>query len=159
MWAIAIIVGILIAYFILKFSGPTKTTSYIPGISYYMSELKLTGSPLEEEDSLVGVGLATRAKPSVMDSTSLSPAEMVIMGSRGSPMMEDEAVMEEAEDMMEEDEAVMEEDEDMMEEAEDMMEDDEAVMEEDEDMMEEDEDMMVDEAVMEEDEAVMEEED
>ena len=93
MWPIAIIVGILIAYFILKFTGPTKTTSYIPGISYYMSELKLTGSPLAEDDALVGAGLATRVKPSVMDSTSLSSAEMVIMSSRGSPMMDDEAMM------------------------------------------------------------------
>ena len=90
MWPIAIIVGILIAYFILKFTGPTKTTEYI---SYYKSAPKAKGSPLEEEDALVGAGLATRVQPSVMDSASLSPAEMVIMGSRGSPMMEDEAAM------------------------------------------------------------------
>ena len=90
MWPIAIIVGILIAYFILKFFGPTKTTEYI---SYYKSEPKAKGSPLEEEAALVGAGLATRVKPSVMDSTSLSSAEMVIMSSRGSPMMDDEAMM------------------------------------------------------------------
>ena len=84
MWPIAIIVGILIAYFILKFTGPTKTTTYI---SYYKSEPKAKGSPLEEEDALVGAGLATRMKPSVMDSTSLSPAEMVIMSPAPAPMM------------------------------------------------------------------------
>ena len=96
MWPLTIVVGFLIAYFILKFVVPAKTTTYI---SYYMSELKLTGSPLEEEDSLVGAGsplvedslvgagLATRTKPSVMDSASLSPAEMVIMDPSPSPMM------------------------------------------------------------------------
>ena len=89
MWPLTIIVGILIAYFILKFTKPMQTTSYIPTISYYTA----TGSPLAEDDALIGVGLATRLEPSVMDSTSLSPAEMVIMGSRGSPMMEDEAMM------------------------------------------------------------------
>ena len=84
MWPIAIIVGMLIAYFILKFTGPTKTTTYI---SYYKSEPKAKGSPLAEEDSLVGAGLATRMKPSVMDSMSLSPAEMVIMSPAPAPMM------------------------------------------------------------------------
>ena len=115
MWAIAIIVGILIAYFILKFTGPTKTTTYI---SYYKSEPKAKGSPLaeedalvgaasplEEEDALIGAGLATRTKPSVMDSASLSPAEMVIMGSRGSPMIEDEYMM--ADEAMMEDYSAM----------------------------------------------------
>lgn len=80
MWPLTIIVGILIAYFILKFTGPTKT------IAYYKSEPKVASSPLEEEDALIGAGLATRVKPSVMDSVSLSPAEMV--------MMEEEDVME-----------------------------------------------------------------
>ena len=84
MWPIAIIVGMLIAYFILKFTRPTKTTTYI---SYYKSEPKAKGSPLAEEDALVGAGLATRMKPSVMDSMSLSPAEMVIMSPAPSPMM------------------------------------------------------------------------
>lgn len=93
MWPLTIIVGILIAYFIIKFFGPTKTTEYIPGVSYYKSEPKAKGSPLEEEDALVGAGLATRVQPSVMDSASLSPAEMVIMGSRGEPMMEDYSAM------------------------------------------------------------------
>lgn len=81
MWPIAIIVGILIAYFILKFTRPTKTTEY------YKSEPKAKGSPLMEEDALVGAGLATRGKSSVMDSTSLSPAKMVVMSpSPSSPM-------------------------------------------------------------------------
>ena len=81
MWPIVIIVGILIAYFILKFTGPTKTTEY------YKSEPKAKGSPLEEEDALVGAGLATRGKSSVMDSASLSSAEMVIMSPSPPPPM------------------------------------------------------------------------
>ena len=84
MWPLTIVVGFLIAYFILKFVVPAKTTTYI---SYYKSEPKAKGSPLAEEDSLVGAGLATRMKPSVMDSASLSPAEMVIMSPAPAPMM------------------------------------------------------------------------
>ena len=84
MWPLTIVVGFLIAYFILKFVVPAKTTTYI---SYYKSEPKAKGSPLAEEDSLVGAGLATRMKPSVMDSASLSPAEMVIMSPAPTPMM------------------------------------------------------------------------
>lgn len=84
MWPLTIVVGFLIAYFILKFVVPAKTTPYI---SYYKSEPKAKGSPLAEEDALVGAGLATRMKPSVMDSTSLSPAEMVIMSPAPAPMM------------------------------------------------------------------------
>ena len=84
MWPLTIVVGFLIAYFILKFVVPAKTTTYI---SYYKSEPKAKGSPLAEEDALVGAGLATRMKPSVMDSMSLSPAEMVIMSPAPAPMM------------------------------------------------------------------------
>lgn len=84
MWPLTIVVGFLIAYFILKFVVPAKTTTYI---SYYKSEPKAKGSPLAEEDALVGAGLATRMKPSVMDSASLSPAEMVIMSPAPAPMM------------------------------------------------------------------------
>jgi len=81
MWPLTIVVGFLIAYFILKFVVPAKTTTY------YKSEPKAKGSPLAEEDALVGAGLATRMKPSVMDSMSLSPAEMVIMSPAPAPMM------------------------------------------------------------------------
>ena len=84
MWPLTIVVGFLIAYFILKFVVPAKTTTYI---SYYKSEPKAKGSPLAEEDALVGAGLATRMKPSVMDSMSLSPAQMVIMSPAPAPMM------------------------------------------------------------------------
>ena len=85
MWPLTIVVGFLIAYFILKFTKPIQTTSYI---SYYKSEPKAKGSPLAEDDALIGVGLETRLKPSVMDSESLSPAEMVIMNPSPPPMMD-----------------------------------------------------------------------
>lgn len=79
MWPVTVALGFLIAYSILKFTGPIQTSSYLPGASYYKSEPKVTGSPLPVDNALVGVGLETRVttKPSVMDSG--APAKMVMM--------------------------------------------------------------------------------
>ena len=89
MWPVTIALGVLIAYFILKFTGPMQTSLYLPGASYYKSGPKVTGSPLPVDNALVGVGLETRVttKPSVMDSG--APAKMVTMapGPAPSPMM------------------------------------------------------------------------
>jgi len=79
MWPVTVALGFLIAYFILKFTGPMQTSLYLPGASYYKSGPKVTGSPLPVDNALVGVGLVTRVttKPSVMDSG--APAKMVMM--------------------------------------------------------------------------------
>jgi len=79
MWPVTVALGFLIAYFILKFTGPMQISLYLPGASYYKSGPKVTGSPLPVDNALVGVGLVTRVttKPSVMDSG--EPAKMVMM--------------------------------------------------------------------------------
>ena len=85
MWPVTVALGFLIAYSILKFTGPIQTSSYLPGASYYKSEPKVTGSPLPVDNALVGVGLETRVttKPSVMDSG--APAKMVMMAPGPAP--------------------------------------------------------------------------
>lgn len=85
MWPVTVALGFLIAYSILKFTGPIQTSSYLPGASYYKSEPKVTGSPLPVDNALVGVGLETRVttKPSVMDSG--APAKMVMMAPSPAP--------------------------------------------------------------------------
>jgi hypothetical protein len=87
MWPITVALGFLIAYSILKFTGPIQTSLYLPGASYYKSEPKVTGSPLPVDNALVGVGLETRVttKPSVMDSG--APAKMVMMAPGPAPAM------------------------------------------------------------------------
>ena len=85
MWPVTVALGFLIAYSILKFTGPIQTSSYLPGASYYKSAPKVTGSPLPVDNALVGVGLETRVttKPSVMDSG--APAKMVMMAPSPAP--------------------------------------------------------------------------
>jgi len=85
MWPVTVALGFLIAYFILKFTGPMQTSLYLPGASYYKSGPKVTGSPLPVDNALVGVGLVTRVttKPSVMDSG--APANMVMMAPGPAP--------------------------------------------------------------------------
>ena len=69
MWPLTLALGFVIAYFILKF---TRVQT-----SYYKSGPTVNPSPLPQNEALIGVGLETRVKPSVMDSG--SPVTMVMM--------------------------------------------------------------------------------
>ena len=87
MWPLTVALGLVIAYFILKFAQIKINKTYIPGQSYYKSGPTVVPSPLPVDNALIGVGLETRvASPSVMDSG--SPVSMVMMNPSPSPMVE-----------------------------------------------------------------------
>ena len=102
MWILTVTLGLVIAYFILKFARVQTDSTYIPGRSYYKSGPTVNPSPLDE--ALIGVGLETRVvSDSVMDSGSVAtmvmpptvnsgpmssaPSPMMDMSSAPSPMM------------------------------------------------------------------------
>lgn len=87
MWPLTIVLGFVIAYFILKFTDTQTSTTYLPGKSYYKSGPKVNPSPLPVDEALIGVGLETRVEPSksVMDSG--SPVAMVMMNPSPMPPM------------------------------------------------------------------------
>lgn len=85
MWPLTVALGLVIAYFILKFARIQINKTYLPGESYYKSGPKVVPSPLPVDNALIGVGLETRVTPpSVMDSG--SPVSMVMMNPAPSPM-------------------------------------------------------------------------
>ena len=90
MWALSVALGLVIAYFILKFARIQINRTYLPGQSYYKSGPTVVPSPLPVDNALIGVGLETRvtsqAPPSVMDPG--SPVSMVMMNPSPSPMVE-----------------------------------------------------------------------
>ena len=89
MWALTVALGLVIAYFILKFARIQINKTYLPGQSYYKSGPTVVPSPLPVDNALIGVGLETRvtsqAPPSVMDPG--SPVSMVMMNPSPSPMV------------------------------------------------------------------------
>ena len=79
MWPLTVALGLVIAYFILKFARAQTDTVYIPGRSYYKSGPKVSPSPLPQDEALIGVGLETRVEPSTSVMDSGSPVSMVMM--------------------------------------------------------------------------------
>jgi hypothetical protein len=85
MWPLTVALGLVIAYFILKFA---MVKDSVTGNSYYKSGPKVNPSPYPGDDALIGVGLETRIsdkKNSVMDPG--YPAKMVMLPPQPAPPM------------------------------------------------------------------------